>query len=638
AQKDYVYRAKVDASDNIVRISNGASTGNWEITTAQFTTTSVANRADPNTAPEIRRRGTAVAVNGYLYVISGHDGATGNTLRDVLVGKINMSSGDIASFRQLRGATAANPSQVVTDRWDAAAATANGYIYQIGGCFSGGPPTSCNATIATGLPGTIEYLQIYNNVSGSPASYSNATSYATNANRLGNSAAIYNGFIYVAGGCTGATECATAVVNDVQYAPLNADGTVGAWNTTSAMGTNRAFFKLVASNGYMYALGGQSGTTAATALASTERATINGVGTLAAWAADTSLGAGNERSGLDATAYNGFMYVTGGSNTAGTAQTTVYYSAINSGTGVLGAWTSNANQFPTGRSGHILVTYGSTMYILGGFDGTNYLLDVQYAPIAANGSVGTWNDGTKLPQPVRQGAGFAANGYLYVFGGRSAVNTCTENTYVAPINGFLVTTGTSTGLGIWSQTAVSFPSSTTRYGLAAAYDNGRAYLLGGGCGATLTYPSNGVIFSTLQSQPQVARYSYRVDTDSDVFPSKWLINGLDNGIGASWTLKYRSATNAAGVWGQTANYGKVGLGTPATYTPLDGVGANTNFARYFFFDLTIDSSQAFGYPEDVSRGPNIYDLTLLFTSDPGKRLIHGTTFTGGEKQPLDTPF
>jgi hypothetical protein len=54
--------------------------------------------------------------------------------------------------------------------------------------------------------------------------------------------------------------------------------------------------------------------------------------------------------------------------------------------------------------------------------------------------------------------------------------------------------------------------------------------------------------------------------------------------------------------------------------------------------LTIDSQNAFGFPEDISRGPNIYDLTLQFTADPSKRLRNGKTFIGGQQQPLDTPF
>ena len=77
-----------------------------------------------------------------------------------------------------------------------------------------------------------------------------------------------------------------------------------------------------------------------------------------------------------------------------------------------------------------------------------------------------------------------------------------------------------------------------------------------------------------------------------------------------------------------------------TYAPLDGSGANTNCARYFFFSLTADNTQALSFPENTTAtvGPSITDLTLRFTADPAKRLMHGRTFVGGIQQPNDTPY
>jgi hypothetical protein len=148
------------------------------------------------------------------------------------------------------------------------------------------------------------------------------------------------------------------------------------------------------------------------------------------------------------------------------------------------------------------------------------------------------------------------------------------------------------------------------------------------------------------SQPQVAIYSIMIDTDSDVYPNQWLLNGIDNSIGAKWQLKYRSMTNtttscaapAMTTWGVETNFGNVTLGLPGVYTPLDGSATTTNCARFYYFNVTVDSSQAFGYPDDVTRGPTITDLTLQFTADPSKRLMHGRTFTGGLQQPVDTPY
>jgi hypothetical protein len=137
-----------------------------------------------------------------------------------------------------------------------------------------------------------------------------------------------------------------------------------------------------------------------------------------------------------------------------------------------------------------------------------------------------------------------------------------------------------------------------------------------------------------------------MDTDTDVFPNNWLLNGVDNSIGAAWQLKYRSMTNtttlcrtpAMTTWGVETNFGDVKLELPGVYTPLDGSGVTTNCARFYYMNVTIDSSQAFGYPDDVSRGPTITDLTLQFTADPAKRLMHGRTFVGGLQMPDDTPY
>jgi hypothetical protein len=180
--------------------------------------------------------------------------------------------------------------------------------------------------------------------------------------------------------------------------------------------------------------------------------------------------------------------------------------------------------------------------------------------------------------------------------------------------------------------------------------------MGGACGSTLSYASPTAQQTSLLSQPQVAKYSIMLDTDDDVFPNQWLLNGIDNSIGAKWQLNYRSMTNpvaksasggadgtncsatAMSTWGQDTNFGNVTLGLPGVYTPKDASGTDTNCARFFYFNVSVDSSQAFGYPDDVTRGPTITDLTLQFTANASKRLMHGRTFTGGLQQPDDTPY
>lgn len=342
---------------------------------------------------------------------------------------------------------------------------------------------------------------------------------------------------------------------------------------------------------------------------------------------------------------DGAMIISYGSSTPAT---TVYVSPqLNSGGDITSAWSTSSTSFNVARSGAAVAAYANNLYLFGGYDGTTYLSDSQYSQInSSTGDVGTWTYSTSLPGPLSQADSFAANGYVYLFGGRSADTTCDPVTLVAPIsaNTTIASGNSPTGIGAWYETNQTYTGA--RYGAAASYYDGKAYVTGGGCKTATTYASPVTQQTALLSQPQVAKYSIMIDTDSDVYPNKWLLNGLDNSIGARWQLKYRSMTNtttsctspAMTTWGTETNFGNVTLGTPGVYTPRDGSNANTNCARFFYFNVTVDSQNAFGYPDDVSRGPTITDLTLQFTADPSKRLMHGRTFTGGLQQPDDTPY
>jgi Kelch motif len=90
--------------------------------------------------------------------------------------------------------------------------------------------------------------------------------------------------------------------------------------------------------------------------------------------------------------------------------------AVASG-GPIGTWFSTTT-FPTARSAHATVAYNGYLYITGGWDGTNALDDVLYAPINADGTIGAWNTTTSMDgYPKYAHASVAYNGYLYVIDG-----------------------------------------------------------------------------------------------------------------------------------------------------------------------------------------------------------------------------
>jgi hypothetical protein len=606
-----VYYAKIDNSNNIVAVSGSS----WYLS--------------PNTIPAALEYASGFGYNGFLYALGGYDGS--NVSGSIYFSKINTSDGSINSF---------NTSSVsVSQVWGMGTPVSNSYVFVIGGCSAGAPPWNCST-----IPGHVQTFRVYNNDSGAPSTYtSSANTYSTSPNRVGASSTILNGYLYVAGGCTSTTDCTTATTN-VSYAALDANGSVGTWaSTTAALPTALTWGKLEAAGGSLYYIGGQNGS--GTAQTTVYYATPSS-GNVTSWGTATD-GLPAARSQFGATVWNNRLYVVGGTN-GGATQATVYVSPQQStGGNITTAWSTASTNFNVARSGLTAVAYANNLYILGGYDGSNYLSDTQYAQLnAANGNAGSWTYSTSLPSSAREADGFAANGYIYLIGGRSNATTCTPATLVAPIsaNTTIASGNNPTGIGQWFQTSNSYTGA--RYGDAVAFSSGKAYVLGGACGSTLTYASPVTQQTALLTQPEVAQYSIMIDTSSDVYPNYWLINGIDNSIGAEWQLKYESMTNtttsctspAMTNWGQVTNFGNVTLGTPGVYIPKDGSGNNTTCARFYDFSVSVDDSQSFGFPDDVTRGPTITDLTLQFTADPSKRLMHGRTFTGGLQQPDDTPY
>ncbi len=781
--------AKFDNSNNIVAVSGSA----W-IESGNQTTIG-------------RSRGAAFGYNGYLYVVGGYNTGVATTLKDIQFAKINVSDGSIGAF--------STSIVTINQRWGLGLAVSNSYAYVIGGCNTGSVPNCAS----TGLDNTVQTFQVYNNDSGAPAQYStSANLYTTDTNRIGAASAIYNGYLYVAGGCNTATDC-TGATASVTYAPIDANGVVGVWNSGGALPTALAWGQLEVVGGTLYYLGGQTGadtTSVGTVYYTTGISSGNPTwsGTQATKGiGDTGSGA-QARTQFSSVVWNNRIYVTGGA-TGGTptVQSTIFASPDLSGGGNITAnWTSSGmTSFNIARSGHTAIAYANNLYIIGGFDGTNYLSDVQFAQISSTGEVGSWKYSTNLPSPIRQADGFASNGYMYIFGGRSSLNDCSARTLIAPIsaNTTIASGNNPTGVGEWYQTNRNFDGG--RYGAAVSLYQGKAYMVGGGCqgivmqddfdpnydasqwsstsgfaantncqstsisntfstntgtnyaatksvdvsgGGTVLFKlyipladtgtcfkgegplldfnpdnvtlryctatcgspptnwttiggnynfgqqdpmkpyvvtipagaqttatrfgwfmqggeandsfaledvsiiatgSNGIAYASasrvtqtaLLSQPQIANYSRQVDAGNDVFPTKWLMNGLDNSIGARWQFRYRSMNDPTNTtqpcggtvmtaYGQETNYGDVTLGTPAIYTVKDSSGTNIGCGRYFFMDISIDASQTYGYPDDITRGPTLDNLTLFFNSNPGKRLIHGKTFIEGIQQPLNT--
>lgn len=225
-----------------------------------------------------RRYHTSVTHNGNLYVIGGFNGTARN---DVQVARIN-ADGTLQPFTATASFTGARSQH--------ASVVYNGFLYVIGGNNGTAPITS------------VQVAPI--NPDGTLGTFVATT--ALPQGRDGHGGVAYDGHLYVVGGYTGSS------VNSVLVAPINADGTLGAFTTTSNLGAGRDHLGSVALGGFLYAFGGRS---ASRVMNDVEVAPINSDGTLGAFVATTPLP--SARSGHASALSSGFLYVLGGEPAAG---------------------------------------------------------------------------------------------------------------------------------------------------------------------------------------------------------------------------------------------------------------------------------------------------------------------------------
>jgi hypothetical protein len=230
------------------------------------------------------------------------------------------------------------------------------------------------------------------------------------------------------------------------------------------------------------------------------------------------------------------VYLLGGYN-GSSSSSTVYTAPINSD-GTLGSW-SNGTSLLGNLHGHQAVVTKSKVYLLGGYNGSNYVSTVYTAPINSDGTLGSWSTGTSLPGALAFSQSIVTKSRVYLLGGNNGNAVATV--YTAPIN----SDGT---LGSWS-TGTSLPGAL--YSSQAIVTNSRIYLLGGNNGnvvATVyTTPinSDGTLgsWTTDNSLPGALAVSQAVVTNSRVY----LLGGNDGNN--SLSKVYTAPINSDGTLG-----------------------------------------------------------------------------------------
>lgn len=553
------------------------------------------------------RRGHGIEVsNGTFYIYGGTDG----TIRsDVQYAAIN-SDGTLATFTTSTNAT------LPTERTQFGYATYGGFLYLVGGtqtasntsCKNAGTDTKCN---------DVRFVQINTaTVTGFGALSSWTIDAGGNFTTARNSHATvaYNGYLYVIGGNNGAG------LSDVQYAPLNLDGSVGTWAATSSFTNARQAHTVVVYDNYMYVIGGLLGaasTNCKDAGSSTECndvqfAAIDSTnGTLGAWGTTSYFL--NARHNHTSVAYGGYLYILGGSNTVNLND--VQYALVCTGSnagvggcgstpGTVGSWHYTHNSvddgitvgggFSVARNNLSSAVYNGRVYLMGGFAGGTYYATVEYATLNTDGTVGSWASTTSFSVARANHSSAVYAGYLYVFGGQHATsdtlcngtasNYCSDVQY-AKIN----SDGT---VGTWSTTN---SYSSARFELAGTMYNGYIYLNGGFNGAY----QNDTQYAGVKTPENKAAYERIIDLGSVNTLSFLTVNGSTDRC-ANISIKYRTA-GSGGTFGSAVTLPSI---IPGRAYPI-----NQGSIQFMEILMSMD---------DATCGGQTYvtDITLSFNTVP----------------------
>jgi len=312
--------------------------------------------------------------------------------------------------------------------------------------------------------------------------------------------------VYVSAGspplAAGDVVTASQVVNGVE-SPQSAPVTVEFssppvtinWIQTSSMPLGLTDPQVVHLNGYIYVIGGRANS-APSAFNGVYYAPVNPNGSVGTWQTTTSLPAPLAAHG--AGAYNNRIYVWGGWTTNYPTVNTCYYVDPNPD-GTLGSWTLSAVTIPNDTGGIVqmdafgrgVLSLGDTMYIING-ENNNAVnqYSCYYSKLTPGGDFGPWVSTTPTPDNASWFHGVAiiegtTQDYLYRVAGNYRATT---------ESGMYRTTINSDGsLGSWVRDPADTPSARYEHACAVV-NNEYIFML---CGLTGATPTNTVFYTSV---------------------------------------------------------------------------------------------------------------------------------------------
>lgn len=232
--------------------------------------------------------------NGYVFILGGQNAAG---VYSTVYRAAQQANGTLSSWTT----TTAMPQAL----YDHAVASANGFVYVVGG-FN-----------ASNVPQSTVYMAAQTN--GTLGAWAAQKPLPIAEGEI--SAITFNGYLYVVGGHTGSGGVGESTVF---AAPIGSNGSLGAWSSLTALPQARWDLGIAAAGGYLWAFGGYNSSAIATA--TVYRAPITTGGTIGAWLAMTPMPSGLGEFTVS-TAQN-YFFAAGGKVGATGASSTIYTAPV----------------------------------------------------------------------------------------------------------------------------------------------------------------------------------------------------------------------------------------------------------------------------------------------------------------------
>jgi hypothetical protein len=230
-----------------------------------------------------------------------------------------------------------------------------------------------------------------------------------NVPRAGTAAVQIKDKIYLIGGVDGKD-----FLNTTEYAQIQNDGSLGPWQFGPKLNEERGFIDAVVHGDFVYVVGGGNGPNGHHLLNSVERAHIQADGTLGPWVQDHGMVVARRCSKIIAT--DKAIYAFGGFG--GVLLDSVEYAEFQPD-GSLGEWKLDPNVMTVQRYINSVKKEGDMFFVIGGHDQSKGIgiANVEWSRPAADGSLQKWQATTPLQQGRYALSTASYGNYIYALGG-----------------------------------------------------------------------------------------------------------------------------------------------------------------------------------------------------------------------------